>query len=196
VSLGFGGLRVVDVTDPAAPQPVGSFAGQWSVSDMAVAGAYLYVVTFAGNNSGLLVLDVSEPAQPVEVGLLLVPNTPRHVAVAGPYAYIGSGLSQGSLTIVDVSDPSQPFTVAVHPLQRFPSGLALSGQHVHVTFPVRPGGGLRVIDVSDPTDPQEVGSYVMDAEFALSVAALGDDHVAVATSDDVLILRFSPDGGP
>jgi hypothetical protein len=53
-----------------------------------------------------------------------------------------------------------------------------------------------VIDVSNPTAPQEVGSYVIDAEFALSVTALGGNDVGVGTSDDVLILRFSPGGGP
>jgi hypothetical protein len=191
ISEGYGGLRIVDVSNPASPQPVGFFAGQWSVSDMAVAGNLLYVVTYAGSNSGLLIIDVGNPGAPHEVGFLQIPGTPRVVQVAGSYAYVAGGIGSGALAIIDVSDPSHPHQVGVHSLAHFPNDLAVAGSRAYLTIPTFPGGGLKVIDVSNPQAPQEVGDYLLTGGFALSVAALDGDQVGVGTTEDLLILRFA-----
>ncbi len=47
------GLRVVNVSDPAAPREVGSYATPGSASDLAVAGDYVYL---AEGDGGLLIL--------------------------------------------------------------------------------------------------------------------------------------------
>jgi len=53
VADGSGGLRVVDVSDPAHPTEVGFYATPGDARDVAVAGDYIYVADFVG---GLVIL--------------------------------------------------------------------------------------------------------------------------------------------
>jgi hypothetical protein len=88
-----GGLRVVDVSDPAAPVELGSYGTQhaWSV---AVQGNYAYV---ADTYDGLRVVDVSDPAAPIEAGFYDAPGAANDVAVAGEYVYVAG---EGGLFIL------------------------------------------------------------------------------------------------
>ena len=79
------GLRVIDVSDPAAPFEVGSYDTPGYAYGVAVAGSYAYVADWTG---GLRVIDVSTPSAPVEVGSYLTPGYAYGVAVAGSYAYV------------------------------------------------------------------------------------------------------------
>jgi len=79
------GLRVVDVSNPAAPFEVGSYDTPGWAYGVAVAGSYAYVADFL---DGLRVVDVSNPAAPVEVGSYDTPGAAYGIAVAGSYAYV------------------------------------------------------------------------------------------------------------
>ncbi len=75
VANGTSGLRVIDVSNPAAPVEVGvSDVTEEGAMDVAVAGSHAYV---AYGSLGLRVIDVSEPSLPVVVGAIDTPGTAR-----------------------------------------------------------------------------------------------------------------------
>jgi hypothetical protein len=97
-----GGLRIVDVSDPANPSQIGDYQDYvYYISDVAVVGdpsasagqVYAYVAT--GVNFGLLVLDVSDPAQPAVLADE-VPGWARGVAAAGNTLFVADELSSRS----------------------------------------------------------------------------------------------------
>ena len=136
VADGFAGLRVIDVSNPAAPFEVG-FVDTVEAFGVAVAGAYAYV---ADTTAGLRVVDVSNPAAPVEVGFYDTPGWAYGVAVAGSYAYVGDG--GAGLRVVDVSNPALPFEVGSYDTPGFAYGVAVAGSYAYVGDG---GAGLEVL---------------------------------------------------
>ena len=68
VADGEGGLRVLDVRDPAAPTEVGHFATTGRATGVAVRGSLAYVYDYVDHEGmTLCVVDVSNPAAPVGV---------------------------------------------------------------------------------------------------------------------------------
>jgi hypothetical protein len=90
-----GGLRLVDVSDPAQPVERGRVVTTREARDVAVADAYA---------CGLRVVDVLDPDHPAEVGACDTVGCASGVAVDGVYAYVADGGQE--LRLVDVSDPA------------------------------------------------------------------------------------------
>lgn len=82
------GLRVIDVSNPAAPIEVGSHATPGPLDSVYVSGSYAYM----GGSLGLRVMDVGNPAAPVEVGSYATPESAENVYVSGQYAYLAAGV--------------------------------------------------------------------------------------------------------
>ena len=81
-----GGLRIIDVSDPADPTETGFYDTPGSAEAIAVSGNYAYVADDIA--SGLRVIDVSNPATPTETGHLNTPGYAWDVAVVGNYTYV------------------------------------------------------------------------------------------------------------
>jgi hypothetical protein len=81
-----GGLRVVDVSNPAAPVESGFFETPRFAEGVAVAGGYAYVAD--GDGGGLRVVDVSNPAALTEVGFYNTLGWAEGVTVVGSYAFV------------------------------------------------------------------------------------------------------------
>ena len=77
-----GGLRIVDVSNPASPRPVGFIVGYMQPSLFAQ-GNHAFVI-----DSGLRVIDISDPAFPREVGSLENLNDPTGIFVQGNLAFV------------------------------------------------------------------------------------------------------------
>jgi hypothetical protein len=90
VADSFGGLRILDVSVPAAPVEVGFYETPGYAYGVAVNGSRAYV---AGSDYTLRVVNVSNPTAPIEVGYYTGSNfdLPRAVAVSGAYAYVAWG---------------------------------------------------------------------------------------------------------
>lgn len=115
-----GHLRIVAVSNPAAPAQVAIHDTPGDARRVTVAGAVAYV---ADGPAGLRILNVANPAQVTEVGHLDPPVSgaqTHSVAVQGRRAYVGSyawGKGANSwLQIVDVSDPAHPTVLDTYPL--------------------------------------------------------------------------------
>jgi hypothetical protein len=157
-----GGLRVVDVSDGAAPRPVG-FKAYSSVQAVDVRGDMVYLAT-----GGLRLVNVSNPITPTEVGQLAVGNA-EDVVAGDRVAYVavtGSTSSRG-LRVVDVADPASPRLAGAYDawyayslaLASAPAGQAMrQATHAYVAAT---NDGLRIVDVSNPISPTEVSHYAM-----------------------------------
>ena len=187
----YGGLSLVDISDPTAPTVLSTVTGNWSVSDMQVAGDYLYVANYAyPSTSALLIYDISDPTNPVQIGSFNTgTESPRHVEVKGQWAYLGVGTLSGTLVILDISDPANPQSVSQLDLPVYFSDMTFAGGHILVTLPSIPGGGLRSIDVSDPAQPRVDGQYILSGSFTQGVATLPGQIVTLGTSQGLLVLQ-------
>jgi hypothetical protein len=132
VAHGQGGVRIIDVSEPASPREVGTLALGW-VHGVAVAGSYLYVTEhgyycesaedYCGPVSGNLhIVDVARPECPRVVKTFGRPQAPEHVTVADGVAYMTEAsiwmqTGRVKLTAVDVSNASAPVDVGYYQLQ-------------------------------------------------------------------------------
>ncbi len=169
----YAGLRIIDVSDSAAPFEAGACDTPGDARGVAVSGSFVYIADYG---SGLRIIDVSDPAAPFEAGFHDTPGSAYGVAVSGSYAYVadhGSGLS-----IIDVSDPAAPFEAGFYDTPGWAYGVAASGSYAYVADYFE---GLRIIDVSDPAAPFEAGFHDTPG-FAYGVAVSGS-YAYVADSD-------------
>jgi hypothetical protein len=155
---------IYDITNPAAPQKLGSFATPGSlVHDLSIDNGIAYLNAW---DAGFYVVDYTTPATPTQVGRW--PNTPtktshsnwttmaggRHIALHGEEAY------GAHLDIVDVDPASSQFMqsfatwktrdyVSIHNLMAF-------GTKAYFTYYQ---DGVRVLDLADPAHPVQLGYY-------------------------------------
>jgi hypothetical protein len=164
VADGRGGLRIIDVSNPAWPVEIGgtsTFEGL--AKAVVVSEGYAYVADEFGSGAfGFHIFDVSDPTTPVEVAAVR-PRGAEDVIVDGAVAYLAA--QYAGLAILDVSDPAAPTLIGELDIG-YASGLALSNGRLYVSTHV----GLKVIDVSDPTTPLVLGAIdTFDKAVAISV---------------------------
>ena len=189
----YGGLQVIDVTNPSNPTIVGSIdsilAYKVDVSD-----GYAYVA------GGLMLyaIDVSAPQNPVLLGY----TTPfyrnaRDLRVSGGYAYgVYDGLDTysqpfGALRVIDVRNPQSLIPKATLSTGKGAAGVDVSGEYAYVTD----GGwiGLRLINVSNPENPA-IGSS-LELPYVYKVHVSGD-YAYVAGSYKLYVVNVSNPQNP
>jgi hypothetical protein len=163
-----GGLRVIDVRDPANPSEIGSI-DDTLIYNIAVAsdGATIYVAGFYEN---LQVIDVSDPTNPTQVASLDTHIGYDLVLASGEDLLYTVGYN--GFQIIDVSTPTNPTQLGPF-LHAGHKGVAVApgGETVYVAD----GYGLGVIDVRDPISPTVIG-YLETPGSAndVVVASVGD----------------------
>lgn len=176
------GLDVVDVTDPAKPQRIGSLGLdlpiQFYGGSISVAGS----IACVEGSGGLHLVDISNPAEP---RLKAVYDTGGHVigvqAAArgiGAYAFIidsffgWNGQWSGSLQVLDIGDPQRPVLTGFHILAGPPAALQLSGSQITVSGTTGFGSGfVELLDVSNPRKPVLLsGRYIRAAASGVARA--------------------------
>ena len=90
-----GGLHVFDITGPAVPRLVGSYATQGNATDVALADERAYLLD---SSIGVAVLDVSEPNNPRLQDAYDNAALPIDVKVNGTYLYL---LDSNSVQVID-----------------------------------------------------------------------------------------------
>jgi len=145
------GLRIIDVSNPAAPVHVGYYNTPGYAQGVRVVGTLAYV---ADGYSGLRIIDVSNPAAPVQRGYYDTPGSAWGVQVIGTLAYVADGSS--GLRIIDVSNPAVPVQRGYYDTLGYAYGVQVVGTLAYVADY---DSGLRIIDVSNPAAPVQVGYY-------------------------------------
>jgi len=140
------GLRVLDVTDPAAAFEIGAF------DTASLPGAVPQDVTIIGQTAylaswmaGLLVIDVSTPEAPTPVAVLPTSLATYHVAATEDRAYLAEG-SDG-VRVLDITNPSAPVELERIQLGKFVWDVEIMNGSVVVSFGDTrdSSGGLQVI---------------------------------------------------
>ncbi len=149
-AAGTGGLRIYDVSTPAAPvaQGVATVSGG-SVLSVALGATTAYL---AAGAAGLAVVDVANPAAPVLRSTLALGDFATRVAVVGTRAYVS--VNNVGLVVVDVSVPAAPveigrFSIASSQVR----SVAVNG----TTAYVGDDRGFNAVDVSSPAAPVALG---------------------------------------
>jgi hypothetical protein len=149
-----GGVRVIDVANPAAPIEIASLppAQLGNVQAVFLDGDRLYTAESSG---GVSVIDIANPASPVRRGRATGMSQVLDVVAAGDYAYAISNVGPG-FYVIDVSVPETPVVVA---------SLGAPGSTVRWHSPTRVIAGNRLVDVSNPLTP-----WIVAEEFVYPTA--------------------------
>ncbi len=175
------GLRVLDISNPAAPDAVASFyAGTSFLHDVYVRDGLAFLAHW---DAGLVILDVGNgmaggsPSNPVEVSRVVIQGGQTHNAWYWPaagYVFVGEEdfATPGMMHVVDVSNLSEPVEVASF---RTPGDTPHNfwlDEAAGVLYLAWYGNGVRALDVSG----ELLGALDRQGrEIAGSPLPLGDD---------------------
>lgn len=127
VADGPGGLRIVDIGNPAQPVEVGHELALHRVMDVAVAGELAFV---AAADEGLFVLDVADPTQPRELSRLYTGGYAFALEHTAGRLVVADGWT--GVALVDVDDPAAPSVVANVATTGWAMDVALDGDRAAV----------------------------------------------------------------
>ena len=146
------GLRIVDITDPAAPIEVG-MVEILGAQDVKVKGDYAYVTDYYGKT--VKVVNVKEERTPELVGSCSLPDGPARIAVQDYYAYV---TVEDGMRIIDISDPKNPGEVGFIDLGTDGNvhDIVVDGKYAYLSD--YSGKGLAIVDIDDPHAPVLAGS--------------------------------------
>ena len=163
-------LRIIDVSNPAAPQELGRYLRP-EVQDVLDGFHDITVIDRQGRRigflaslgSGLLIVDLTNPAAVRPLGSITWDGVLSHSGAAFEaggklyYAHNDEGFDQG-MTILDVSDLTDPKVVARYQTRRGTSihNIEIVNNIAYVSYYLE---GLRVVDLRDPARPVEIGHY-------------------------------------
>lgn len=198
-------LRIVDISDPSNPFPVGVFGTL--CGKVFVSGNLAYVI----KGSQVKVIDVSDPEVPVLAGEYTIPiylyGVPisSGIFVVDDYAYVTSnhyapGLCDPSMNtyfeVIDFSEPSEPTLTGYDGYYRFYStAIFISGEYAYIAG-VNGGSmygedpGFIVVDISDPSEPSRSGRYVSQHNI-YDISVTGYFACLAAKSDGIEIVDIS-----
>jgi hypothetical protein len=178
------GIVIVDISDPAQPDSVGSYLAQEYLDYVAVDGNYAYIIE---NHVGLLVLDITNPANPTYYGHLNLNDYYFGITIDGGYAYLSSSM----LYIVDISAGPDPVLAGTFdPQGGYVTGAAVSNGLAFII--TQSPGTIRMVDVSNPQEPIELASY-SHVNTRSNIAVQGELIFANIASS-LAIFRYSMTG--
>lgn len=190
-----GVFRILDVSDPAHPQPLGALTTSQTY-DLTVRGDYAYLVdgqTFG--TGGLRIVDVSNPTAPVVVGQYADCADADGVDVSadGDIAYVAC--ADGSLRILDASDRANPALLGSVTL---PGSASFPDYNVAHSVVVADGVayvgdeyGLVEVDVRDPAAPVRIARH--DTGYFVSKVERAPDGRVFAFANQAGVFVFAGD---
>ncbi len=141
-------LHIVDISNPAAPNELGSCNTSYPL-DIDLLNNYAYV---AEGEAGLRIYNISSPTNPFFVGEYNTNGFASGVFVQGNLAYVADGAE--GLLILNVSNPANPTYLGSF------SGIDAQKVFVSGTYAYLAGNnGFWILDVSDPENPSGLGSW-------------------------------------
>lgn len=191
VAAGTGGLRIIDVTNPAAPLEVANLA-------LDIGPAYYVTVhddyAYVSSSVSFQILDIANPTAPAKMGRYNTGAGPvGRVVRVGDYVYVPAAL-YGGAQVVKVSNPAYPSRVTSFSiLGGSPRAVIIDGAHAYVVSDSS-GGGLFVYDISTPEAPAFMRyypfyNYHTEAVLGKTLYLLGSDLLTLDISDPTAITR-------
>ena len=150
VADGWGGLRIIDFSDPAEPVEIGFYDGVGSAHDLVVEGNYAYLAYEAA----LTIVDVTNPYAPVFTGSLRTPGYAVGVDVQGNYAYVAD-YDQG-LRMIDITNPYLPAETGFYDTPGTAWAVQVDSPYVYVADG---DSGMIILDISVPDSIVKVSGF-------------------------------------
>ena len=181
--VAYGGLTVIDVSNPAMPVVVASQLDD--AFDVAADGSTAFVIRSYGGEPPFLYafdIDTSAPFDPPnEIGTLLLADDNVDVSVAGNVVLVAN--ERGGAFVVDASDATRPETLARVDVSgaRVDRVARVGSTMVYASI----SGDLGLVDLSDLQNPIPLSDYALPSNDSRDVAKIpGVTGVAVAAGDD------------
>ncbi|MCH7771772.1 MAG: T9SS type A sorting domain-containing protein [Bacteroidetes bacterium] len=159
------GLRIMDVTNPALPEPIGFFETPGVSMDVVVRDHYAFVLTLYG---GISVVNIQDISNPTQIGYYNSPGKPKDLSLKDNLAYLADG--NGGLRIVDISDLTNPVEVGSYETGDSFSKIDVSGDFAYVLYGA---AGIHILDISNPLDIYEV-SFAGISHTPVSILVQGN----------------------
>lgn len=163
VTLGFGGIEVLDVHTPLFTQSLSRYTpdAPFFAGRLAVVNQTLYVTT----DQGLKIFNIGDATQLQEMGDANFDTNYSYIdiQVQNQIAYIAN--QEMGLMLVDVSDPANPLIRATYDTPGYAIGIDVVDGLAYVADSYE---GLHIIDVTNVDAPLRVGTLVTE-QFASDV---------------------------
>jgi hypothetical protein len=201
-----GALHLIELADPAAPQPIDSFETATdglgpNRTEIQVVDGRAYVAIWEtsfgpGSYYALDVLDVSGPAiQRIATPSLGV--APEALVIHPPFAFVAGGYLSGfQLDVLDLDDLGDELPVPIGALYASDVGPPRDLIPVGGVLYAATGGTVWAIDVRDPSRPLILGGVEVDAG---QIARAGEQlvvtsarNLVTANPESLHVLEFGP----
>ncbi|MCP5516642.1 MAG: hypothetical protein H7A45_05190 [Verrucomicrobiales bacterium] len=182
------GLTILDISNPANLQRVGSYDLAGLAIGVTVSGEHAYTTDIW---EGLRVLDVSDPTNPSLVGGSQAPvGYVGYPAISGEIVFVGAP----NVLAFDISDPANPRQSGISDLigpvwgdsdeRRHDGHVAVSGGYAYVAGIT---AGLKVIEISPATELR-IGPAMMEADGSIRLPVNGKcgQRVRLQRSDNLV----------
>ena len=178
------GVKVVDVSDPYAPNLVSEIGEIGAFSRMSIEGNRIYA--FSRDASQLVVMDVSDPSSPSVLASVQVNGWSVHIDGSRIYVLLNHRIS-----IFDDSIP--PVHLATHELSVDIGRACVSNSYLYiVTFDNK----FLVMDLSDPQKPVEKARMKLPPEIYCLCMSAVDDHVYILSWEYIIVVDVSNPSRP
>ncbi len=181
------GLRVIDVSDPAAPVEIGFLDTFNEAYDVSVSGDHAFV---AARTAGLRVIDVSDPANMVEVGFANPDEWIYGVEIHDQTAYLATWWD--GLVLMDVTVPASPARINRHDTRGISDLVTAAGDMAYLNLF---GERLHFLDVSSPDTPIIAGVFSPSIP-ALGILLDGSYAYVLAGYPDLRVFDMADPGAP
>lgn len=143
----FGSYDILDVSDPANPQALGSYMGLDSPIIATVSGSTAYLLD---QYEGFRILNVYNPANPTLIGGYADLVSAHALAVRNSFAYIiDRSAAFPKVIILNIANPASPQYAGSCNMPADPNSIAILGNYAYI---VSSGAGLQVYQIQNSTN--------------------------------------------
>jgi hypothetical protein len=154
----FSGLRIIDLSNPASPQPRGfcNLGRAISIRSVAVRDSWAFVTADSTDHEGTFFIKVADPMSPQPLGFRWLGGNPVGIVVPDTLCYVAAGDTCGLLTF-NVADPANPAPVSkFHEQGSYTEDIDFREGYAYVADNQL---GLRLVDLTSPQSPALYGFY-------------------------------------
>jgi hypothetical protein len=144
------GLYIINIQDPAHPQPAGSYYSQGTAYGVFLAYPLAYV---ADGSKGVAVLDIGNPVNPQLMGRAYTPGTVMDVWTEGKFVYAADGAD--GLVIIKADSPTSPVAVGRYNTPGTAQAVCVKD---NIAYVADADHGLCLINVQDQAHPALISS--------------------------------------
>lgn len=192
--IGYEQLSIIEITDPANPDIIGSLDLDYPTQTFEVAGNYVYVLS----EFDLSIIDVADPSRPELIGLHYTEMWSTDLAIKGQFAYIayafryGSMVQYGGMEIFDIKDPAAPMRVGGFGTNYPAYGVAADRHYAYLAA----GEGLYSLDITNPNDLEMSGIFQPGYFFGDNLVVVSQYLYGINISRGLYILDISDPAAP